>query len=165
MLRRIWSEATACGHYAGPQAVGGSTTGTLVSRWIIEKRHRLGNLSEVSICLPRTQRRQLKRALADRRKPDFLTDSGGVDVILFFWERHGRPDLLVMACTGTADEVEAVALQAAPRDQESLILRAGPDATVLRECRATLFGAGALGGHTATLLAESGIGFCGYRRS
>ena len=117
------------------------------------------NLSEVSTCLPRTQRRQLKRTLADRREPDFLTDSGGVDVILFFWERHGQPDLLVMACTGTADEVEAVALQAAPRDQESLTLRAGPDATVLRKRRATVFGAGALGGHTATLLAESGIGF------
>ena len=55
------------------------------------------NLSEVSTCLPRTQRRQLKRTLEDRRKPDFLTDSGGVDVILFCWERHGRPDLLVMA--------------------------------------------------------------------
>ncbi|MYJ73619.1 MAG: ThiF family adenylyltransferase, partial [Gammaproteobacteria bacterium] len=36
--------------------------------------------------------------------------------------------------------------------------RAGPDATALRKCRATVFGAGALGGHTATLLAESGVG-------
>ena len=116
------------------------------------------NLSEVSTCLPRTQRRQLKRALADRRKPEFLTASGGVDLILFCWERHGRPDLLVMACTGTKDEIEEVALQAAPRDEQSLILRAGPDATVLGKCKATVFGAGALGGHTATLLAESGVG-------
>ena len=116
------------------------------------------NLSEVAMCLRRTPRRQLKRALADRRKPDFLTPSGGVDVILFCWERGGRPDLLVMACTGTADEVEAVALQAAPKDEQSLILRAGPDASVLGKCRATVFGAGALGGHTATLLAESGVG-------
>ena len=116
-------------------------------------------LSEVSICLPRTQRRQLQRAVADRRKPEFLAVSGGVDVILFCWERHGQTDLLVMALSGTADEVEAVALQAAPRDEQSLILRAGPDATVLRTCRATVFGAGALGGHTATLLAESGVGF------
>ena len=116
------------------------------------------NLSEVSTCLRRTQRRQLKRALADRCKPDFLTASRGVDVILFCWERDGRPDLLVMACTGTKDKIEAVALQAAPRDEQSLILRAGPDATVLGKCRATVFGAGALGGHTATLLAESGVG-------
>ena len=63
-----------------------------------------------------------------------------------------------MACQGTADETEAVALQAAPRDEESLMLRAGPDATELRTYRATMFGAGALGGHTAALLAESGIG-------
>ena len=116
-------------------------------------------LSEVSTCLPRSQRRQLQRAVADRRKPEFLAVSGGVDVILFCWERHGQTDLLVMALSGTADEVEAVALQAAPRDEQSLILRAGPDATVLRTCRATVFGAGALGGHTATLLAESGVGF------
>lgn len=116
------------------------------------------NLSEVAARLPRTQRRQLQQALADRRKPDPLTDSGGVDVILFCWERDGRTDLLAMACTGTADEVEAVALQAAPKDAPSLILRAGPDAPVLNKCRATVFGAGALGGHTATLLAESGVG-------
>ena len=116
-------------------------------------------LSEVSTFLPRTQRRQLKRSLADRRKSDFLAVSGGVDVILFCWKRHGQTDLLVMALSGTAHEIEAVALQAAPSDEQSLILRAGPDATVLRTCRATVFGAGALGGHTATLLAESGIGF------
>ena len=116
-------------------------------------------LSEVSTCLPRSQRRHLQRAMADRRKPDFLAVSGGVDVILFCWKRHGQTDLLVMALSGTADEIEAVALQAAPRDEQSLILRAGPDATVLRTCRATVLGAGALGGHTATLLAESGVGF------
>ena len=116
-------------------------------------------LSEVTTSLPRSQRRQLQRSMADRRKPDFLVASGGVDVILFCWERHGRPDLLVTACRGMGDEVEAVALQAAPRDEESLILRAGPDAPALRACRATVFGAGALGGHTAALLAESGVGF------
>ncbi|MCY3602726.1 MAG: ThiF family adenylyltransferase [Chloroflexi bacterium] len=116
------------------------------------------NLSEVFTCLPRTQRRQLQQALADRGKPDLLTTSGGVDVFLFCWERDGRPDLLVMACTGTGDEVEAWALQAAPKDEQSLILRAGPDAPMLRTCRVTVFGAGALGGHTATLLAESGVG-------
>ena len=116
-------------------------------------------LSEVITSLPRSQRRQLQRLMADRRNPDFLAASGGVDVILFCWERHGRPDLLVMACRGIADETEAVAMQAAPRDEEGLMLRTGPDATVLRSCRATVFGAGAIGGHTAALLAESGVGF------
>ncbi len=116
-------------------------------------------LSEVVACLPRLQRRQLRRALADRRKPNFLTASGGVDLIIFCWQRHGRTDLLVMACRGTEEETEAVAMQAAPRDEQSLILRAGPDATALRTRRATVFGAGALGGYTSTLLAESGVGF------
>ena len=36
-------------------------------------------------------------------------------------------------------------------------MRAGPDAPVLRTARATVFGAGALGGHVGTTLAESGI--------
>ena len=96
-------------------------------------------LSEVTTSLRRSQRRQLQRLMADRRNSDFLAASGGVDVILFCWERHGRPDLLVMACQGIAHEIEAVALQAAPRDEESLMLRAGPDATALRTCRATVF--------------------------
>lgn len=48
-------------------------------------------------------------------------------------------------------------MQPGPNDEHSLVLRAGPDATVLHSSRAVLFGAGALGGHTATLLAESGV--------
>ena len=54
--------------------------------------------------------------------------------------------------------MEAIAVQPGPNDDHSLILRAGPDATTLRTQKATLFGVGALGGHTATLLAESGLG-------
>lgn len=45
-----------------------------------------------------------------------------------------------------------------PNDENNLILRAGPDAALLRECKATLFGAGALGGYVAAILAQSGIG-------
>ena len=54
--------------------------------------------------------------------------------------------------------MEAIAVQPGPNDDHSLILRAGPDPTTLRTRKATLFGAGTLGGHTATLLAESGLG-------
>ena len=116
-------------------------------------------LAEVSLCLPRPQRRGLQRALDERLRPEALVASGGVDLILFCWERHGRTDLLVMACKGTGEQVEAFAMQPGPNDQHSLILRAGPDAPILHTCRAVLFGAGALGGHTATLLAESGVRF------
>ena len=54
--------------------------------------------------------------------------------------------------------MEAIALQPGPTDESSLILRAGPDAGALRSIGATLFGAGALGGHVGTALAESGLG-------
>ena len=115
-------------------------------------------LSEVSRCLSRAQRKGLERALRDRRKSEALVASGGVDLILFCWERRGRIDLLVMACKGMDNSLEAIALQTGPNDENSLILRAGPDAPTLRSRRATVFGAGALGGNVAVALAESGLG-------
>ena len=53
--------------------------------------------------------------------------------------------------------MEAAALVAEPNDERTLRLRAGPDSEVLKGCSAVLFGAGALGGHVAVTLAESGI--------
>ncbi len=114
---------------------------------------------EVFRYLSRSQRRGLNKALADRGGPVPFVPSGGADIVLFCWERYGRPDLLVMACEGMNDEMEGLALQPGPKDEESLILRAGPDASLLRTIRATLFGAGALGGHVGTTLAESGLGY------
>ena len=115
-------------------------------------------LSEVFRCLSRAQAKGLRRELDRRRGPRPFVPSGGVDLILFCWERNGTIDLLVMACEGMNNEVEAIALQPGPNDEDSLILRAGPDAPVLRTRRATLFGAGALGGYVGTSLAESGLG-------
>ena len=112
----------------------------------------------ISRYLSRSQRRGLNRALADRRRPEPFVVSRGVDLILFCWQRRGRPDLLVMACEGMNDKTEAIALRPGPTDEKSLILRAGPDAPVLRTIRATVFGAGALGGQAATTLAQSGLG-------
>lgn len=114
--------------------------------------------AEVFRCLSRSQKKGLTRALADRRRPEPFVASGGVDLILFCWERNSRLDFLVMACAGMNDEMDALALQPGPTDEMSLILRAGRDAPILRPLRATLFGAGALGGHTGTTLSESGIG-------
>ena len=115
-------------------------------------------LSEVFRCLSRAQAKGLRRELDRRRGPRPFMPSGGVDLILFCWERNGTPDLLVMVCEGMNNEVEAIALQPGPTDESSLILRAGPDAPGLRTIRTTLFGAGALGGHVGTTLAESGLG-------
>ncbi len=114
--------------------------------------------SEVFRCLSRTQRRGLQRDLDGRRRPEPFVASGGVDLILLCWERDGRPDVLVMACEGMNDEIDTIALHPGPTDEESLILRAGRDASVLRGARVTLFGAGALGGHVGTTLAQSGLG-------
>ena len=43
-------------------------------------------------------------------------------------------------------------------DQETLMLRAGSDAMELQSKHVVLFGAGALGGYAAVLLAQSGVG-------
>lgn len=115
-------------------------------------------LSELFKHLNKSQRKGLQRALADRRNAEPFQISGGADMILFAWERRGRTDLLIMVCSGTGDQVEAGVLMAEPNDERTLMLRAGPDAGVLRGRRAVVFGAGALGGHAAVILAESGIG-------
>ena len=115
-------------------------------------------LSEVAAYLPRQQRKGLRKALSERRKSGPLISGGGADIILFCWERRDQTDLLAMVCTGKDEDVEAVALRPGPRDEDSLILRAGPDAPELRARTAVMFGAGALGGHAAALLAESGVG-------
>ena len=116
------------------------------------------NLSEVSSCLPRSPRKGLHRALAERKRPEALLASGGVDLIVFCWKRKDRTNLLVMACREMNEKAEAIALQPGPTDEESLLARAGPDAPALRGRSAVIFGAGALGGYAATTLAQSGIG-------
>ena len=122
------------------------------------KTHPPRQLSEVLLCMTRKQRKGLERALQERRSAQELVPSGGVDLILFCWEWRERTDLLVMACKGTGDTVEAIALQPGANDEKTLILRAGPDAPALRSLKAVVFGVGALGGHTALTLAESGLG-------
>ena len=115
------------------------------------------NLSELPRHLNRPQRKGLERALSRRREPRALHASGGVDIIMFAWQRQERTDLLIMACEGIGDKVEAAALVAEPNDEKTLRFRAGPDAEVLKGRSAVQFGAGALGGHVAVTLAESGL--------
>ena len=115
------------------------------------------NLSELPRHLNRSQRKGLEKSLARRRETTGPQQMGGVDIILFAWQRQERTDLLVMACEGVGDKVEAAALVAEPNDERTLRLRAGPDGEVLKGRSAILFGAGALGGHVAVTLAESGL--------
>ncbi len=99
-----------------------------------------------------------RRVMSQRLSPESLIPSGGADIILFCWERRWKTDMLVLACTGIGANIDAMALRAAPVDARTLSLRAGPDAERLKDCRAALFGAGALGGYVATLLVQSGLG-------
>jgi hypothetical protein len=66
--------------------------------------------------------------------------------------------LLVRAYKDGNAGLATEALEAAPNDHDTLRLRAGPDAATLSHQRAVLFGAGAIGSHTALLLAEMGPG-------
>ena len=114
-------------------------------------------LSEVPCHLSRAQRKGLARALQERLKPEALTPSAGVDIILFCWTRRGQTDLLALTCGGTKETIKGSAMLAGPLDEDSRMLRAGPDVGALRDRSATVFGAGALGGYIAVLLAESGM--------
>lgn len=116
------------------------------------------NLAELQRCLTRSQWRGLQRALTLRKKGELLQPSGGVDLIMLVWERNDQMEVLAMACEGTRDEMDALALQTGPSDEENLILRAGPDAPSLKPKSIVVFGAGAIGGHAAVALAESGVG-------
>ena len=140
---------------------GASERGHLAGLWFRVGQLKVPprQLTEFRRCLSRAQWKGLERALADRRASDPGAPSGGVDLILICWDRGAQLEVLVIACTGADGEVEGVAFQAAPKDEENLILRAGPDAQALRDRRVALFGAGALGGHAAVTLAESGVGF------
>ena len=96
--------------------------------------------------------------VSQRQSPEALSPSDGADLILFCWSRRWKTDLLILACTGTGNNTDGLALRPAPVDVRSLSLRAGPDAAILKDRRVALYGAGALGGYAAMSLAQSGVG-------
>ena len=114
------------------------------------------DLPELRRALNRSQARGLERALVSRQAVDPLHRSGAVDLILFAWNHEDTRHLLVLALKGTGADARALALRLGPTDKESLMLRAGPDAALLEGKRVSVFGVGALGGHVALSLAESG---------
>ena len=114
--------------------------------------------SEIPNYLSRRQLKRFQKAVSKRQSPELLSPSGGADLILFCWSRRWKPDLLILACTGTGNTTDGFALRPAPIDARTLSLRAGRDAEMLKNCKVVLFGAGALGGYVATSLAQSGVG-------
>ena len=116
------------------------------------EKHPPRSLAEVEEHLTRRQRKGLRRALGSREKSQEF-------IILFCWELDGVLSILpIWTRTKLGEKPEGCVMVPGPNDEGNLILRAGPDASLLRERKATLFGAGALGGYVAAILAQSGIG-------
>lgn len=115
------------------------------------------NLTELRQVLARQHARSLDRALEARRDCAPLQPSGSVDLMLLLWHLDKVSHVLVLALEGTGDQTTALALQVGPNDMRSLVLRAGSDATLLAGKTVTVFGLGALGGHVALALAQSGV--------
>ena len=116
------------------------------------------NLEEIRSALTPAHARKVGRELDKRKDVSALTPSGSLDLILIAWDRDERRHLLIAALDGSGDATVAKALDPGPDDEASLILRAGPDAPLLRERSVAVFGLGSLGGHVALTLAESGVG-------
>ena len=116
------------------------------------------NLEEVFAHLSNKQKRALRSGIGGRKSDEKLKPSGGVDLVMFCWDRADKTNLLVIACEGVRGKMgSSPVLIPGETDRETLMLRSGPDALELQSKRVTLFGAGALGGHVAVLLAESGV--------
>ena len=141
--------------HPGSQSTQGDLQGVSYSAGHLEVPPR--NLTELRGILTRQHARSLDRALASRRNAASLQPSGSVDLILFSWSLENVTHLLVLALNGTGDETTALALQSGPIDQQSLMLRAGPDSASLSDKTVTIFGLGALGGQVAVALAQSGV--------
>lgn len=78
---------------------------------------------------------------------------------ILLWETGGGP--AAIALESRRDETggwSTATLDLHPDGERALLLRAGPDAEVLRPARIVLVGAGAIGGYVADLLARSGVG-------
>lgn len=115
-------------------------------------------LEQVRESLTTAQQRNLDRNLARRADVPPGVRSGGLDLILLTWDRGLGQDAMAISFGGAGDRLTAHSHQLAPIDHESLLRRAGPDATLLHSKTAAIVGCGAIGSHVAVQLATSGIG-------
>jgi hypothetical protein len=95
----------------------------------------------------------------DRFIKNMPLDDGSEHILVLIWERVGAADVLVVKVARDKGELAASALVAAPNDERTLKLRAGPDAATLTTKRVVVFGAGAIGSHLTLALSKSGVGY------
>lgn len=114
------------------------------------------NLFEVPRHLSRSQAGKLETCLKKLSQSHNLPWNRYF-IILFCWTHEGQPNALALLCHNAKGKPEAYAMMPGPADQENLMLRAGPDALLLKDKKVVIFGAGALGGQTALTIAQSGI--------
>ncbi|WP_217913846.1 ThiF family adenylyltransferase [Miltoncostaea marina] len=132
--------------------------GPVTGRWYLiatPPNRRPKNLEEIRSLLDGRQRSNLDKRMAKVR------DRGLPQVLLVAWDREFGREALVLLAEQESGEAVVCAIEVAPTDQETLMLRAGPDAELLATQSITLFGAGAIGSHAALILAECGIGTIG----
>jgi hypothetical protein len=102
-------------------------------------------------------------ALTDNQRLRYektLTATDGAAQFVLIWPTpHGVVALPLIVIINAAGEREAFAFAPTPASPEERLLRAGPDAPILRTKRVALFGVGALGSRVGLLLAQSGVGF------
>ena len=136
---------------------GAGPDGSLAGRWYYRERVSAPprTLDEFRSVLAAGQRRNFERG-AQRCASD---GNNALRLCLLIWRRSRHLDALVIRLNPKpGGGVEATSLQPAPIDEDTLLLRAGPDARQLRGKRVVLFGCGAVGSHAGLVLAESGIG-------
>jgi molybdopterin/thiamine biosynthesis adenylyltransferase len=99
---------------------------------------------------------QLSRLRADLARVG--SEDPPIEFAVLAWGRAEAPDILVLRAKREAEDVSFASMEPAPSDDRTLLLRAGPDATIMGGKKVVIFGSGAIGSHLAVLLAECGLG-------
>ena len=128
--------------------------GPIEGRWYYRSSLPLppSDLDAFRSSLTSTQQRNFDRFIKD------LHDRSE-HLLVLIWNRAGSTDVLIVKIARDKGELGTLALAAAPNDERTLKLRAGPDAATLATRRVVVFGAGAIGSHLTLALGKSGVGY------
>lgn len=101
----------------------------------------------------------LKAVGPDRAQAINQARRAGLQRVLLTYTRRGVPAVLALQLAPRPDgTVRLQAVQSAPDDRATRVIRAGPAATALGQRKVAIFGLGAIGSVVADLLHRSGVG-------